>query len=201
MSPRGDVAAVASGVAPRGARDAPLASRSTRSKLDVLSSMGAIVASPEDAPSRRANDAPDDVEDSESDDDDDDDRRGENVSELERRVEAVITRLRRDGPTLVFEKTTQKHRVTAELVSLVPSARAPAIVPRGSVRGLSAPTRSSMDSPAYAASWHQEPLMLRTRRDARGRRRAESPSETQTCLLYTSPSPRDLSTSRMPSSA
>ena len=165
---------------PRGARDAPLASRSTRSKLDVLSSMGAIVASPEDAPSRRANDAPDDVEDSESDDDDDDDRRGENVSELERRVEAVITRLRRDGPTLVFEKTTQKHRVTAELVSLVPSARAPAIVPRGSVRGLSAPTRSSMDSPAYAASWHQEPLMLRTRRDARGRRRAESPSETQT---------------------
>ena len=69
MSPRGDVAAVASGVAPRGARDAPLASRSTRSKLDVLSSMGAIVASPEDAPSRRANDAPDDVEDSESDDD------------------------------------------------------------------------------------------------------------------------------------
>ena len=181
MSPRGDVAAVASGVAPRGARDAPLASTSTRSKLDVLSSMGAIVASPEDAPSRRANDAPDDVEDSESDDDDDDDdRRGENVSELERRVEAVITRLRRDGPTLVFEKTTQKHRVTAELVSLVPSARAPAIVPRGSVRGLSAPTRSSMDSPAYAASWHQEPLMLRTRRDARGRRRAESPSETQT---------------------
>ena len=26
-------------------------------------------------------------------------------------------------------------------------------------------------------------------------------SEVQTCLLYTSPSPRDLSTSRMPSSA
>ena len=27
------------------------------------------------------------------------------------------------------------------------------------------------------------------------------PTETESCLLYTSPSPRDLSTSRMPSSA
>ena len=29
----------------------------------------------------------------------------------------------------------------------------------------------------------------------------ETPAETIACLLYTSPSPRDLSTSRMPSSA
>ena len=29
----------------------------------------------------------------------------------------------------------------------------------------------------------------------------ESPDSPKTCLLYTSPSPRDLSTSRMPSSA
>ena len=29
----------------------------------------------------------------------------------------------------------------------------------------------------------------------------EAPAEAWTCLLYTSPSPRDLSTSRMPSSA
>ena len=33
------------------------------------------------------------------------------------------------------------------------------------------------------------------------RRRGAGMSESFTCLLYTSPSPRDLSTSRMPSSA
>ena len=31
--------------------------------------------------------------------------------------------------------------------------------------------------------------------------KAETQGSTETCLLYTSPSPRDLSTSRMPSSA
>ena len=30
---------------------------------------------------------------------------------------------------------------------------------------------------------------------------SDTPDQTETCLLYTSPSPRDLSTSRMPSSA
>ena len=39
------------------------------------------------------------------------------------------------------------------------------------------------------------------RRRARARAHAEPPPSLRSCLLYTSPSPRDLSTSRMPSSA
>ena len=37
--------------------------------------------------------------------------------------------------------------------------------------------------------------------DNRGKRLAQRPSESLSCLLYTSPSPRDGATSRMPSSA
>ena len=59
------------------------------------------------------------------------------------------------------------------------------------LRGIILNTRPKKSAEAYAKIWREEsnesPLRYYTR--------------MQACLLYTSPSPRDLSTSRMPSSA
>ena len=41
----------------------------------------------------------------------------------------------------------------------------------------------------------------KTMKNLRARKNFTKPSVANSCLLYTSPSPRDLSTSRMPSSA
>ena len=47
----------------------------------------------------------------------------------------------------------------------------------------------------------RDALAAEVKRGAGGGRSGEATTRDPTCLLYTSPSPRDLSTSRMPSSA
>ena len=50
----------------------------------------------------------------------------------------------------------------------------------------------------FAVRWCKDHNVLIGSRDAE---RANASAQEYSCLLYTSPSPRDLSTSRMPSSA
>ena len=77
-------------------------------------------------------------------------------------------------------------------------------------RALDIPTASPMSEARKAAERERLAAALARRRDASAKygrvdpadkRRWPSKSENERCLLYTSPSPRDLSTSRMPSSA
>ena len=66
--------------------------------------------------------------------------------------------------------------------------------------GLDKPDRKAEDKPLERPSTQMAGLES-PQHNRFLRAQAEDKTQAKTCLLYTSPSPRDLSTSRMPSSA
>ena len=124
----------------------------------------------------------------------------------------VLTGLAADAPFYEFVASVQEPEVVETAITRTFGYGKPADTtltlrshPRATERRIRMQTRvleGPDGAPGVVVALDEIPqVRLSADGDARMRRTDRSRTESDTCLLYTSPSPRDLSTSRMPSSA